>query len=442
MTMPYQNLQELIQLHKQGQALGIYSVCSANPFVLDAALQQALADDSLLLVEATSNQVDQNGGYTGMTPAKFMEYIVARAASNGFPVERLILGGDHLGPNTWQSQPAEFAMEQSKVLIHDFVRAGFSKIHLDTSMACGDDPQGALDPAVIAIRAAELCQVAEESSSAGSNPAPVYVIGTEVPIPGGAQEELESLVPSSARDVVATIDIHRQEFAKRGLEAAWERVIAVVAQPGVEFGSDSVIDYRPEAARGLVKMIESYDSLVFEAHSTDYQQVIALSRLVVDHFAILKVGPQLTFALREALLLLATIEDELSHLLSGQQPSNLKAALVSVMEVEPGYWRNHYSKDPGKRRLEQFYSMSDRIRYYWPVPEVQSAVQSLLENLNSQTIPMTLISQYFPIEYDKIRRGELQNRPLDLIQSRVRNVLSAYASACGVLQPSTAGESK
>jgi D-tagatose-1,6-bisphosphate aldolase subunit GatZ/KbaZ len=182
--------------------------------------------------------------------------------------------------------------------------------------------------------------------------------------------------------------------------------------------------------------------LVFEAHSTDYQQVVALSRLVVDHFAILKVGPQLTFALREALLLLATIEDELSHLLSDQQPSNLKAALVSVMEVEPGYWRNHYSKDPGKRRLEQFYSMSDRIRYYWPVPEVQSAVQSLLENLNSQTIPMTLISQYFPIEYDKIRRGELQNRPLDLIQSRVRNVLSAYASACGVLQPSTAGESK
>ena len=47
--------------------------------------------------------------------------------------------------------------------------------------------------------------------------------------------------------------------------------------------------------------------LVFEAHSTDYQPPESLSRLVIDGFAILKVGPGLTFALREALYALDEI---------------------------------------------------------------------------------------------------------------------------------------
>ena len=57
-------------------------------------------------------------------------------------------------------------------------------------------------------------------------------------------------------------------------------------------------------------MIEQYDRLIFEAHSTDYQTPAALAALVRDHFAILKVGPALTFALREALWALDCIERE------------------------------------------------------------------------------------------------------------------------------------
>lgn len=90
-------LEIIVQQHKSGQQTGIYSVCSAHPLVIEAALRQALDNNSLILIEATSNQVDQFGGYTGMTPADFYQYVIALANKLEFPIEKLILGGDHLG---------------------------------------------------------------------------------------------------------------------------------------------------------------------------------------------------------------------------------------------------------------------------------------------------------------------------------------------------------
>jgi D-tagatose-1,6-bisphosphate aldolase subunit GatZ/KbaZ len=115
---------------------GICSICSANEYVLKAAFKKAIKDNSLLLIESTSNQVDQFGGYTGMKPVDFVAYVRSLAESVDFSTNRLILGGDHLGPNTWQKEPAEIAMEKASGLIHHYVKAGYTKIHLDTSMRC------------------------------------------------------------------------------------------------------------------------------------------------------------------------------------------------------------------------------------------------------------------------------------------------------------------
>ncbi len=97
--------------------------------------------------------------------------------------ERLILGGDHLGPNPWRALPAAEAMQRAETMVAEYARAGFGKIHLDASMACGGDPERLSDE-VVAERAARLCRAAE--SACGAGVAPVYVIGTEVPVPGGA----------------------------------------------------------------------------------------------------------------------------------------------------------------------------------------------------------------------------------------------------------------
>ena len=102
-------------------------------------------------------------------------------------------------------------------------------------------------------------------------PLPVYVIGTEVPVPGGQADGHEGPVPTRVEDAERGLDLTRAAFARRGLVRAWERVLAQVVQPGVEFGDDVVFPYRREAAAGLRSWSERQERLVFEAHSTDYQ---------------------------------------------------------------------------------------------------------------------------------------------------------------------------
>lgn len=418
---------DLVAQHKQGEQVGIYAVCSAHPLVLEAALRLAAQGDQLLLVEATSNQVDQFGGYTGMTPADFRDLLHRLAAECRFPVQRLVLGGDHLGPNRWQSEPAEQAMAHAEDLVASYVAAGFKKIHLDCSMPCQGDPVPLTDE-LVAARAARLANVAEQTAIRQFGHSDlVYVIGTEVPVPGGAHEELAELAVTTPEAARHTLVAHQQAFEQAGLAQLWPRVIGLVVQPGVEFDHTHVIDYLPELAAPLSRMIEAYPHLVFEAHSTDYQTPDAYRQLVRDHFAILKVGPALTFALREALFALAAIEEEL---VVAKACSGLRQVLEETMLDRPDFWRSHYQGSPNECRLARGYSYSDRIRYYWPDSRVDDCYARLLANLAAEPIPLPLLSQHLPLQYRKVRQGSLSANPHDLILDQVQEVLHQYAAAC------------
>ncbi|MBN1992848.1 MAG: D-tagatose-bisphosphate aldolase, class II, non-catalytic subunit, partial [Anaerolineae bacterium] len=424
-------LTDLVTVHKQGRPVGLYSLCSAHPFVLEACVQQAIQDDSPLLIEATSNQVNQFGGYTGMTPADFCDFVKGIAHKFNFPPERLILGGDHLGPNPWQNEPAERAMDKARRLMHDCVVAGYTKIHLDASMQCADDPPGPLSAAVSAARAAELCRVAEETFAQvdPGQPAPCYIIGTEVPPPGGAHGQEDQLAVTTVVAAQETIDLTHTAFKQRGLDAAWERVMAVVVQPGVEFGNATLFEYNREAAADLSHFIEGYNRLIFEAHSTDYQTRDALKALVEDHFAVLKVGPALTFAFREAVYALAFIETEWLAGRKGVELSHIGQVLDKTMVAKPGYWQKYYTGSRASIQLARQYSFSDRSRYYWPQPEVQQALARLLANLEQYPPPLTLLSQFLPQQYQRVRQGVIKNSPTSLIYDKVKSVATDYAYA-------------
>jgi D-tagatose-1,6-bisphosphate aldolase subunit GatZ/KbaZ len=406
---------------------GIYSICSAHPWVLAAAMKQALADDTPLVIESTSNQVDQFGGYTGMKPADFVRFVHTIAGRAGLSRDRLILGGDHLGPNAWRGLPARDAMQRAEALIDAYVAAGFVKIHLDTSMRCADDPQR-LSDSVVAERASRLCAVAEAAADREAKAVrPVYVIGTEVPVPGGAAEALASVEVTRPEAALATVAVHQEAWRARGLDRAWERVIALVVQPGVEFDHTRVIDYVPEHAVGLSEVLGQMPGVVFEAHSTDYQKPEALAALVRDGFAILKVGPGVTFALREALYAMADIEAEIV----GQgERSNLRLVVESVMLGKPANWEKYYHGDEREQRLLRAYSYSDRVRYYWADPQVDAAAQKLIANLGAAPIPENLLSRYLPGQYWEARRGAIDGSPMSLVQSKVREVIGMYAAAC------------
>lgn len=429
-------LEELLQANRRGKGVGIYSICSANRFVLEAAMLQATRDESLLLIESTSNQVNQFGGYTGQTPTDFANFVQAIAREMHFPASHIVLGGDHLGPYVWRSTAAAVAMEKACEMVREYVRAGFTKMHLDASMPCADDPYDPDRPLadeVVSSRAAQLCQAAEEVYRLlprGATP-PVYVIGTEVPVPGG--NDLRSSIPKVTRtkDLARTLDVAEKTFIANDLRSAWGRVIAVVVQPGIEFGDASVSPYDERKGEPLARFVTGHWKGVYEAHSTDYQAREALRQMVKNHFGILKVGPWLTFAFREAVFALEAIEREWLSGRKGMERSCVQETLEKAMLENPVHWKSYYCGDEDALRLARKYSYLDRARYYWPQPSVAAALERLISNLTSQPPPASLLSQYLPRQWEAVRTGELPNRPLELIRHKILEVLEQYAYACG-----------
>ena len=236
--------------------------------------------------------------------------------------------------------------------------------------------------------------------------------------------ELEVTSPEHAS---LTLTAHKKAFSAENLDDAWQRVVGLVVQPGVEFSHTSVVQYDPHKARRLKSFVTTVDNIIYEAHSTDYQLPKNYKSLVQDHFAILKVGPQLTFALREAFYALSHIEE---RLINGDKCSHLYEICEAEMKAFPKNWNNFYSGTEDDKRFSRHYSYSDRIRYYWPTKNVTSAVKTLLENLSPISIPLPLISQYLPEQYQTILSGELKNDPREIVKAKIKTVLKWYAKAC------------
>ncbi|MEQ1951630.1 class II D-tagatose-bisphosphate aldolase, non-catalytic subunit [Mesorhizobium sp. CN2-181] len=411
-------LGDTVRANRAGQRRGIPSFCTAHPETLRAIFAAYRDDEAPILIEATCNQVNQFGGYTGMKPADFRVFVEGLAREAGVEPTRLILGGDHLGPNPWRNQPAASAMAKARDMVTAYVAAGFTKIHLDASMACADDV--ALDEATMAARAAELCAVAEASGQADL----CYVIGTEVPIPGGETEVLDTLAVTAPEAAARTYELHRQALAARGLMSAFSRVIGIVVQPGVDFGNAQVFGFAPQKAEALSRSVEELPGLVFEAHSTDYQSQGALSELVASHFAILKVGPELTFAFRQAVTALAHIEAALNL----TEPSRILEVIAEEMRANSRDWRAYVAADDHEVTM-MLYGLSDRVRYYWPRPAIQTALKKLYANIASVRPEPGLVAQFTG------RLVEAGSEPAGLarriIDTMVGEVVRKYRAATG-----------
>ncbi|MFV0321944.1 MAG: D-tagatose-bisphosphate aldolase, class II, non-catalytic subunit [Alphaproteobacteria bacterium] len=419
-------LQDIIKNHKKNGYGGIYSVCSSHPLVIEAAAQYCKENNSYLLLEATSNQVNQFGGYTGYTPRTYRKFALDIIAKVGLSHNKVILGGDHLGPNAWQDDDSDVAMAKAEQLVCDYVTAGFTKIHLDCSMSCKNDPIP-LSDATIASRAARLCVACETAANEVGREKPVYIIGTEVPVPGGASDDLMNhMHVTTVKDAQNTLDIHEKEFAYLNLEEAFNRVIGLVVQPGVEFDHTQIYDYKPKDAQELSQFCSEDKNWIFEAHSTDYQQPKNLKQLVKDHFAILKVGPALTFAMREAIFALGAIE-KLN--IPTDKQSHIEEVVENIMLKNPKNWQKYYEGSSDQQLFARKFSLSDRIRYYWNFNEVEQALERLFKNLD-QPIALPLISQYFPDIYWDIRTGKVKADGKSLVLAKIMGVCQQYQQAC------------
>lgn len=424
-------LKTLIENRKTDKSLGIPSYCTANDLVIEALLIQAKAENRPVLIEATANQVNQFGGYTGMKPIDFVNFVYKIADKVGCSKDLIILGGDHLGPLTWKNLDEAEAMEKSKVLVYDFVKAGFTKIHLDTSMKVASDDKDAMLPtSVIAERGVILfgeCMKAFSEIDDGTKVRPVFVIGSEVPIPGGATEAEEGISVTKVSDFKDTINTYKEIFAKHGLENAFEDIVGVVVQPGVEFGDSQVFLYDRAEAKDLSASINDYSGIVFEGHSTDYQTKECLKDMVEDNIAILKVGPAMTYRFREALFMLSYMEKEL---LPTDKHANFIETLDAVMIEKPDNWKSHYHGTEQELKLARKYSYSDRARYYFTDHVVKDSIDKLMENMAAVNIPMNILHQFMPNQYEKVMRDTLSNNAFDLLFDAVLEMALDYDYAC------------
>jgi len=384
-------LQQLIESNLKGSAACSPSICSAHPDVLAASCLLAKAQDRDLIIEATSNQVNQFGGYTGMLPADFIEAVQKIAAEVDYPAERIVFGGDHLGPQVWRKESAEIAMQHAKDMMAAYVKAGFTKIHLDCSEGCAGEAAQVSD-AISAERAKELAVVCMEHAP---DPAALsFVVGTEVPPPGGARPEDEHGVqPTTAQAAMTTLDVHKAAFDGTGDAELWQRVIALVVQPGVEFAPDDIDHLNINSPDPLSEILPDYPGICFEAHSTDYQYPAVFSELGRRHFAILKVGPALTYAYREAIYALSKLDQWLHG------SAHISELMEAKMQANPKYWQGHYeAEDSQKLRNLLHFSYADRIRYYWTEPDIVAEVSALESRLESLKPDHCLLRAFVPAD--------------------------------------------
>ena len=422
-------MHDMIFKRNMGISVGIPSYCTANLLVIEACLQQGKRFGDDVLIEGTSNQVNQFGGYTGMTPADFHAKVLEIADKVGFPKDRLLLGGDHLGPLVWNHEPEDSAMQKAEDLVRAYVKAGYKKIHLDTSMRLGDDSTNIpLSIRTIARRGARLFKACEETyqEMLKENPdekRPSYIIGSEVPIPGGEQEKQDQVAVTDPDDLHQTIKIYKEEFAKLGIDGLFDSIVGIVVQPGVEFGDENIVRYNRVETVALSKAIAEYPGIVLEGHSTDYQSPKELREMVEDGVAILKVGPALTFALREGLFALSRIEQEL---LPEEEWANFPKVLDDAMLRDKKNWEVYYKGSEKEIEIKRKYSLSDRCRYYMADAKVQESIEKLFRNVDSVHIPLGLLHQYMPDQYIKVRDGSLPVEARELAKDKVIERVEDY----------------
>jgi D-tagatose-bisphosphate aldolase class II non-catalytic subunit len=300
------------------------------------------------------------------------------------------------------------------------VRAGFTKIHLDCSEGCAGEP-AQLGDDVTATRAADLAAVA---LNAATDPeALIFVIGTEVPPPGGARvDEDGEIAPTTPASAKATLAAHAQAFEAAGIGGALSQIGGLVVQPGVEFSPMHVHAMPMARDPALAAVLADWPGVCLEAHSTDYQHPAVFPRLSELGFAFLKVGPALTFARRRAIYGL----DALVGQMGWRDGAPLPEVMETLMLAAPKHWQAHYHGAGGDLRVQRHFGLADRIRYYWPQPEAMAAVDALMTTLSGRDLPDPMLAQAFAPDVIAAARDMNAPLPRALVLAEVQSALRPY----------------
>ena len=204
------------------------SFCTSNFEVIRSILLYAKLKNFPVLIECTSNQVNQQGGYTGLEPKEFRKRVKSLSKTINFKKNYLIFGADHLGPLPWKKFSKKKAFLNAKKLLNLTLKENFEKIHLDTTIRCAKEKSLSLDD--VRLRFKELFKVIPKKNLKN-----LYLVaGSEVPLAGGGDIK-ESI--STLNDIKKDYSIYDKIINK----SKYVKEFALVIEPGMSFGNFGVI---------------------------------------------------------------------------------------------------------------------------------------------------------------------------------------------------------
>ncbi|MFL2882670.1 MAG: class II D-tagatose-bisphosphate aldolase non-catalytic subunit [Pelagibacteraceae bacterium] len=391
------------------------SFCTSNFDVLKIIMLFSKFNNLPILIESTSNQVNQNGGYTGLTPSKFAKKVYSLSSSLKLNKKKILLGGDHLGPLPWKNLSKKKALANAKILVKNCLKAKYKKIHIDTAIICKDEKK--ITRADIISRCKLILNNIKDKELKNT----FLVVGTEVPFAGGGQNS--KIVPTKISSIKEEYDQYKILFDNRKLIK--NKKFSMVIEPGIEFFHNKVKRTNLKDFKKKLNFSKK-NKFSYEAHSSDYQKEKDLRKLVKNNFQFLKVGPELTYFFSKSIFAMENIEKKLF-----KRVSNLKYKFDKVMKNNKKYWKLYYRGKPAKIEYLKFNSYLDRIRYYWNFSEINKSKLILESNINK--IENNIFLRVFKLNKKQILiKKKLNLKNFDMIvYIFLSKTLEKYYRACG-----------
>ena len=401
------NINELIKKY------AMPSFCTANEEVIKIILLYCKIYNLPCLIECTSNQVNQFGGYIKKTPKEFSNLIFKIARTIKLNKKNIFLGGDHLGPLPWNNKNSNLAIKNSIELINNYISNKFCKIHIDTSVQCKNDK--VFNSQIKFDRTKKILKKIKLKKKSNI----FYVVGSEVPISGSDKKKL--LKPTSIYTIKKDSNIFSELLFKKSCK---KKNFGLVIEVGMKY-MDKYIQ-KPNLKNFLQKKNFSLkNNFIYEAHSTDFQSINTLKKLVNNNFKFLKVGPELTYLYSRSLLLMQKIE---KHFIE-KNKSNFNENLIQEMLKNNKYWINFYEKNNYNQFLNSKY---DRSRYYLGTKKVKNSIGKLRLNINNLNLTK-LIKKFTHTSSNtilKLKKNKLNNFEI-LNFIFISRSLAKYYRACG-----------
>jgi D-tagatose-1,6-bisphosphate aldolase subunit GatZ/KbaZ len=376
-------LKRISELESQtGVKRTIFAACPNSISVIRAALKASKRCDAPVKFAATLNQVDTDGGYTGLTHAEFVKTIRIHARNLNVK-SPVIIAIDHGGPwlkdihksEQWSYDRTMSAVKKS---FESAIRAGFDLIHVDPTVDITVPTNRSISIDMVAERTIELIAHAEKFRSENNFGQISYEVGTEEVHGGLADLEV----------FTRFLELLRQGLAKERLHNIWP--CFVVGKVGTDLHTST---FDPSVALKLSEIARRYGSLI-KGHYSD--NVTNPEGYPLSGMGAANVGPEFTEREYDALLELEEMQQYLDSEGKIGKPAQMKGQLWKSV-IESGRWKkwllagedpvNFHSALPHR----QEWLVKTGCRYIWEDPEVVSARSLLYNNLDIHGIDASSI---------------------------------------------------